>query len=114
MLLDRIAPFYKDREIQLISAFDDAAVVQECFLSFKNLNPSHNKTTGAVMDKPLSDRTRAKEPDRYRSFLRYCKELGWLKHAHATNKDVIKPPSVKPSPKHGLEPLEELQVLGCA
>jgi integrase len=62
------------------------------------------------MDKPLSDRTKAKELDRYRSFLRYCKELGWLKYAHATNKNVIKPPSVKPSPKHGLEPLEELQL----
>jgi YD repeat-containing protein len=48
------------------------------------------------VDKPLSDRTKAKELDRYRSFLRYCRELAWLKHAHATNKNVIKPPSVKP------------------
>ena len=55
MLLDRIAPFCKDRGIHLISAFDDAAVVEECFLSFRNLNPSHNKRTGTLMDKPLSD-----------------------------------------------------------
>jgi integrase len=110
MLLDRIAPFCKDRGIQLISAFDDAAVVEECFLSFKNLNANHNKRSDTLMDKPLGDRTRAKELDRYRSFVRYCKELGWLKHAHATNKNVIKPPSVKPSPKYGLEPLEELQI----
>jgi integrase/recombinase XerD len=110
MLLDRVAPFCKDRGIQFISAFDDAAIVEECFLSFKNLNPSHNKRTDTLMDKPLSDRTRSKELDRYRSFLRYCQELGWLKHTHASNKNVIKPPSVKPSPKYGLEPHEELQV----
>jgi integrase/recombinase XerD len=109
-LLDRIVPFCKNRGVQLISAFDDAAIVEECFLSFKNLNPNHNRRRGTLVDKPLSDRTRVKELDRYRSFLRYCKELGWLKHVHASNKNVIKPPSVKPSPKYGLEPLEELQV----
>jgi len=110
MLLDRVVPFCKDRGIQLISAFDDPAIVEECFLSFKNLNPSHNKKTATLMDKPLSDRTRAKELDRYRSFLRYCNELGWLKHNHAANKNIIKPPSVKPSAKYGLEPAEETQV----
>jgi hypothetical protein len=67
MLLDRVAPFCKDRGIQLISAFDDAAVVEECFLSFKNPNPSQ-QPAGTVIDKPLSDRTRANELDRYRSF----------------------------------------------
>jgi hypothetical protein len=66
MLLDRIAPFCKDQAIQLISVFDDAAVVEECFLSFKNLNPNRNKRTSTLMDRPLSDRTRAKELDRYR------------------------------------------------
>jgi hypothetical protein len=89
MLLQRIAPFCKNRGIQLISAFDDAAIVEECFLSFKNLNPNHNKRTGTLIEKALSDRTRAKELDRYRSFLRYCKELGWLKHTHGSNKKVI-------------------------
>ena len=110
MLLDRVLPFCNGRGIRLISAFDVPSIVEECFLSFKNLNPDHNKRKGAPRDKPLSDRTRAKELDRYRSFLRYCKELGWLKHSHASNKSVIKPPSVKPTPKYGLEPAEEAQV----
>lgn len=113
MLLNRVVPFCNDRGIQLISAFDDPSIVEGCFLSFKNLNPNHNKRTGALMEKPLSDRTRAKELDRYRSFLRYCKELGWLKHSHASNKNVIKPPSVKPTPKYGLEPAEEAQLFAA-
>jgi hypothetical protein len=37
------------------------------------------QTTRTLMDKPLSDRTRAKDPNRYRSFLRYYKEFGRLK-----------------------------------
>lgn len=106
MLQDRIKPYCIENDIQFLTAFDVADTVTDCFLSFRNLNPNHNKT-GAFVDKPLGDRTKEKELDRYRSFLRFCQEQGWLKHNHAAK---IKLGVSKPSPKYGLEPEEEKQV----
>ncbi len=79
----------------------------ECFLSFRNLNPTHNKKTTTSIDKPLGDRTEEKELDRYRSFLRFCVERGWLKHNKASK---IKTRREQTLPKCGLEPEEEFQV----
>jgi integrase len=107
MLNDRIKPFCVENDIELLSAFDKADIVTQCFLSFKNLNPNHNKQSDTVIEKPLSDRTKEKELDRFRSFLRFCVEQGWLEKNHAAN---IKLGVSKPSPKYGLEPHEEQQM----
>jgi site-specific recombinase XerD len=107
MLVDRMKPFCIERKTESLEEFDAADFVTECFLSFRNLNPTHNKKTETPIDKPLGDGTKEKELDRYRSFFRFCVEHGWLKHNHACK---IKLVVSKPSPKYGLEPEEEPQI----
>jgi integrase len=108
MFEQRIAPWCAAQGITVITAFDDVAIATNCFLSFRNLNPHRNKRgVPDVPAVPLSDAMRGFEMSRYRAFLGFCVERGWLAHNHAT-KIRIGPRST--SPKYGLTPDEERQV----
>jgi integrase len=107
MLEQRIIPFCADHNIQFIGAFDNATTVTDCFLSFKNLNPHHNRKDRPSDPAPLSDATKRAELERFRGFLRFCMDQGWLHHNHATK---IKLGRGNPTAKYGLTPAEESQV----
>jgi integrase len=109
MLEQRIKPWCAEHAIQFISAFDSATVATDCFLSFKNLNPHRNKKNQPqpTQPVPLSDAMRGHEISRYRAFLEFCVERGWLKHNHAMK---IRLGKRNTSPKYGLTPDEEHQV----
>lgn len=108
MLEQRIIPFCADHNIQFIGAFDNATTVTDCFLSFKNLNPHHNrKSPASAGDVPLSDAMKRAELERFRGFLRFCVDQGWLRHNHAKK---IKLGRMNPTAKYGLTPAEEAQV----
>jgi integrase len=109
MLEQRIIPFCADHNIQFIGAFDNATVVTDCFLSFRNLNPHHNRKGPAspATGVPLSDAMKRAELERFRGFLRFCMDQGWLKNNHAKK---IKLGRGSPSAKYGLTPAEESQV----
>ena len=107
MLEQRIIPFCADHNIQFIGAFDNATTVMDCFLSFKILNPNHNRKDRPSDPKPLSDAMKRAELERFRGFLRFCVDQGWLKNNHAKK---IKLGRVNPAAKYGLTPNEEKQV----
>jgi len=103
----RIKPWCRDQGITFITAFDVATTAQDCFLSFKNLNPHRNRKNKPAVVLPLSDAMRGHELSRYRAFLEFCVESGWLQHNHASK---IKLGKRSTSPKYGLIPEEEKQV----
>jgi integrase len=107
MLEQRIKPWCTERGITFITAFDNATTVTDCFLSFKNLNPHRNKKGQPAVVRPLSDAMRGHEMSRYRAFLEFCVERGWLQHNHATK---IRLGKRSISPKYGLTQDEERQV----
>ena len=107
LLEQRIAPFCVEHGIQFISAFDNATVVTDCFLSFKNLNPHHNRKDQPAGVVPLADAMRRAELERFRGFLRFCVSQGWLKDNHGMK---IRLGRAAPSAKYGLTPEEESQV----
>jgi integrase len=110
ILLDqRIKPWCAEHGIAFITAFDDAGTTTDCFLSFKNLNPHRNRKDrpSPAVPVPLSDAMRGHEISRYRAFLNFCVDRGWLQHNYATKIHVGKRTT---SPKYGLTPDEEAQV----
>jgi integrase len=107
MLRDRIKPFCRERGIEFITALDNAATVTECFLSFNNLNPNRNRRGQPSTVRPLGDQTKRAELERFRAFLRFCVDQGWLKHNHATKIELGR---MGPAAKYGLTPNEERQV----
>ncbi len=109
LLYQRIVPWCVEHGHQAVAAFDNATVVTDCFLSFKNLNPHRNRKDHAADagDVPLADAMRRAELERFRGFLRFCVDQGWLKHNHAKK---IKLGKGSPSAKYGLTPNEESQV----
>jgi integrase len=109
MLEQRIAPWCAEHGITFITGFDDPTTVTVCFLSFKNLNPHRNKRgqPQPALPVPLSDAMRGHEISRYRAFLEFCVERGWLRHNHAMK---IRLGKRNTSPKYGLTPEEEAQV----
>lgn len=107
MLEQRIKPWCAEHRIAFITAFDDATTVTDCFLSFKNLNPHRNKKNRPPVVLPLSDAMRGHEVSRYRAFLEFCVERGWLQHNHAMK---IKLGKRNTAAKYGLTPEEEKQV----
>ena len=109
MIEQRIKPWCAEHGITFIKAFDDAATTTKCFLSFRNLNPHRNKKNQPQLTQPvpLSDAMRGHEISRYRAFLEFCVERGWLQHNHATK---IRLGKRSVTSKYGLTPEEERQV----
>jgi integrase len=106
MLYKRVRPWCQAHGITDLEAFENFTTVEKCFLSFTNLNPNNNKKGGPA-DRPLADGMHRAELMRFRAFLRFCMERGWLSQNHATK---IKPRRVVTYAKYGLTPEEEAQV----
>jgi integrase len=112
LLYQRIIPWCEEHDIQFVAAFDNATIVTDCFLSFKNLNPNRNRKDQSPAPAPapavpLADAMRRAELERFRGFLRFCVGQGWLKNNHAMK---IQLGRAAPSAKYGLTPEEEAQL----
>jgi integrase len=107
MFFARMQPYLASKRTNFLAAFGDPAFSRECFLSFKNVNPTRNRKAQSNVEKPLGDTTKRAELERYRAFFRFCVENGWLNHNHATK---IKLGKLKTAKKYGLLPPEEERV----
>lgn len=103
MFRKRLFPFCQRTAIDHIKSFDSRSVVNAFVTSWRNTNPTRNRLLDASQTTPdvlLGSRTKQKELERFRYFLAFCHENGWLGENHAKS---IKLKSEDPDPKFGLE-----------
>lgn len=84
LLRRRLVPWCNQQRnpIRLIAAFDDPITVRDFFHSWKKrkLGPKH---VVLEVSTELANSTKRADLERYRSFLEFCKDLGWIKANHA-------------------------------
>ena len=84
LLKRRLLPWCNQQRtpIRLVSAFDDPITVREFYHSWRKRKIGSG---GAVyeVNKELASSTKRADMERYRSFLEFCKDYGWIKANHA-------------------------------
>ena len=85
----RLLPWCRANRRHLLKDFDDALTVKNFYSSWCNLQPERGKGTVLNSGVPLGTNTRLHELERYRTFLEYCRNNGWI----TTN--FAKPPHIK-------------------
>lgn len=66
----RLLAWCKERGIRLVREFDEPILVKQFFMSWKNLRSP---------DSPMALNTKRAELERYKRFLGFCQENGWIK-----------------------------------
>jgi integrase len=83
LLTSRLVPWCSQNEIRLVKRFDDAITVRTFFNSWRKRKNVDNRRVLEDAKKMLAPRTKAAMLERYRSFLTFCKDNGWIERNHA-------------------------------
>ena len=75
----RLLPWCRANGKLMMRDFDNAITVKKFYMSWRNLQPERGKGTVLSSDVHLSVNTRVHELERYRTFLDFAKNNGWLK-----------------------------------
>src|SRR5262249_2016927 len=108
LLEQRFTPWCEENR-KTLADFDKPAVVEEFFLSWRNLTTGKDgKPLGdrnPIEDgKPLEDSSKKNSIEQFRQFLSWCvKPRGWLTENHAKDIKV----TVEDERQYGMEPDEE-------
>ncbi len=89
----RLLPWCASNRKRMMKDFDNPIVVKNFYMSWKNLQPERGKETVLHSDVDLGTNTRLHELERYRTFLEFCKNNGWI----TTN--FAKAPHIKLKPR---------------
>jgi integrase len=108
LLLKRFLPFCESRGYHRLKEFDSLDVTTKFTESWINLQPTRQRKGVAAPSDPvaLAPTTKKAELERFRFFLRYCKERGWIQNNHA---EKIKFTALV-SKKFGMEADEEERI----
>lgn len=82
LLQNRLLPWCESKSIRLIKPFDEMSVCRAFFNTWKQQKNVDNERILEV-NTDLGQTTKRAMMERYRSFLGFCKENGWLLHNHA-------------------------------
>ena len=84
LLNRRMKPFFTQKKKLFVREFDEAVFVKTFFMSWVNLQPRRGKKMSALDNKKaLKLNTKRAELERYRTFLEFCRDNGWLQFNHA-------------------------------
>ncbi len=89
LLHKRLLPWCASSRKRMIKDFDNPIVVKNFYISWKNLQPERGKETVLDSDVELGTNTRLHELERYRTFLEFAKNNGWI------TANFAKPPHIK-------------------
>lgn len=109
LLGDRLLPWCKRHGYTFISQLDSMIICEDFVHSWRNLNPNQNKPNLPWQDKLLSRTTKVAELSRFRYFLEYCVDSGWL-NTNAAKKVKVEDRGAGTA-KYGLNPDEYERVL---
>jgi hypothetical protein len=79
----RLLPWSRDQGIRLIKRFDDPITVKAFFNSWHKRKNVDNNVVFEMSDTHLRPNTKRAMMERYRSFLTFCKDNGWIAANHA-------------------------------
>ena len=82
LLLKRLLPWCAQEKIRLVKRFDEPAIVRAFFNSWRKRKNINNQMY-LESDVQLGAKTKRAILERYRTFLAFCLDSGWLKTNHA-------------------------------
>jgi integrase len=92
----RLLPWCQATRKLMMKDFDNAVTVKNFYMSWRNLQPERGKGIVLTSDVRLSVNTRVHELERYRTFLEFAKNNGWLKTNFAKSPYIkLKPQKVQ-------------------
>ena len=107
----RLLPHCVAHGIKSIAEFETFAIVEDFVLSWVNLNPHHNKQGLDAVSVPLAGPSKRAELERFRAFLCYCVDNGWIKTNHTDSKSLKPARAEKGVKKFGMSLTEYERLL---
>jgi hypothetical protein len=90
VLLDRrLTPWCQNHGVRLIKEFDAPVIVEQFFMSWRNLQPRRGKATVLESRVALATSTKGAELERYRSFLEFCRSNKWITENYAKSPHLV-------------------------